>query len=262
MLISDFARLGQVSVRMLRHSDAIGLLVPDRVDPSSGYRSYSPEQLHDLNRIVALKDLGFTLEQVRGLLADPVGAEELRGMLRLRRAELLEEARAVDVRLTAVESRLRMIEQEDTMTGDYVVKTIPAVRLIAQTRTMQREEIGLHLEAMFDGVTRAIGDVPGAFETPIAAYREVEEGLEVVAGFTGNGPAPDGCELVDLDGGSAVCGVHLGDMSRIGESWQALHRWLVENGYKHAGPCREVYVRAVTPDQSDWVTELQQPVRR
>lgn len=67
MLISDFARLGQVSVRMLRHYDAIGLLEPDRVDPSSGYRSYSPEQLHDLNRIVALKDLGFTLEQVRAL---------------------------------------------------------------------------------------------------------------------------------------------------------------------------------------------------
>ena len=46
MLISDFARLGQVSVRMLRHYDALGLLVPDHVEPASGYRSYSPEQLH------------------------------------------------------------------------------------------------------------------------------------------------------------------------------------------------------------------------
>mgnify|MGYP001046513038 CR=1 FL=1 len=261
MLISDFARLGQVTVRMLRHYDAIGLLVPDHVDPSSGYRSYDPEQLHDLNRIVALKDLGFSLEQVRSLLQEPVGADELRGMLRLRRAELLEEARAVDTRLNAVESRLRMIEQEDTV-PDYVVKTIPAVRLVAQSRTMQREEIGQHLEAMFQAVASAIGDVRGAFDTPIATYEEVEDGLRVVAGYVATGPAPAGCELVDLPGSSAVCGVHLGEMSRIGESWQSLHRWVVANGYEYAGPCREVYVRAIPPDQSDWVTELQQPVVR
>ena len=262
MLISDFARLGQVSVRMLRHYDAIGLLVPDHVDPSSGYRSYSPEQLHDLNRIVALKDLGFTLEQVRGVLDEPVGPDELRGMLRLRRAELLEEARAVDVRLTAVESRLRMIEQEDTVNPDYVVKTVPSVRLVAQRRTMQRDEIGQHLESMFQAVTTAIGPVRGAFETPIATYSETEEGLEVVAGYVGSGPAPDGCTLVDYPEATAVCGVHLGEMARIGESWQALHRWIAANGYEYDGPCREVYVRAESPDQADWVTELQQPVQR
>ena len=45
---------------MLRHYDAIGLLEPDAVDPASGYRSYSPEQLRDLNRIVALKELGIS----------------------------------------------------------------------------------------------------------------------------------------------------------------------------------------------------------
>ena len=63
MLISDFARLGQVSVRMLRHDDALGLLVPDHVEPASGYRSYSPGRLHLLNRLVALKDLGFTVDR-------------------------------------------------------------------------------------------------------------------------------------------------------------------------------------------------------
>jgi DNA-binding transcriptional MerR regulator len=266
MLISDFARLGQVSVRMLRHYDAIGLLEPDHVDPSSGYRSYSPEQLHDLNRIVALKDLGFTLEQVRALLAEPVGAEELRGMLRLRRAELLEEARSVETRLAAVESRLRMIEKEDTMStgiaADYVVKTVPAVRLVAQRRTMDREQIGQHLEAMFDGVARAIGDVPGAFDTPMAVYFETDAGMDVAAGFTGTGPAPEGCELVDLPEATALCGVHLGEMARISESWQSLYRWAVDNGYSFAGPAREVYLRAQSPDQADWVTELQVPVTR
>jgi DNA-binding transcriptional MerR regulator len=84
--IGDFARYGRVSVRMLRHYDTLGLLLPARVDPASGYRFYTAAQLARLNRIVALKDLGFTLDQVRAMLDEQVSAEQLRGMLRLRRA--------------------------------------------------------------------------------------------------------------------------------------------------------------------------------
>src|SRR5262245_46485860 len=66
--IGEFARHGRVSVRMLRHYDALGLLRPAHVDPASGYRYYAAAQLSDLNRIVALTGLGFTLKQARGIL--------------------------------------------------------------------------------------------------------------------------------------------------------------------------------------------------
>jgi DNA-binding transcriptional MerR regulator len=262
MLISDFARLGQVSVRMLRHYDAIGLLVPDHVDPASGYRSYSPEQLSVLNRLVALKDLGFSLEQVRSVLAETVGIDELRGMLRLRRAGLEEEARAVGARLAAVESRLRMIEKENTVSPDYVVKTIPAVRLVARTATLDPTTLGEHIGPMFDAVAAGLRHIPGSLATPVATYAETEAGMDVVVGYAHAGDPPEGVESVDLPEAAAVCGVHLGPMTQIGESWQALHRWVVENGYSYAGPCRELYLRAESPDQADWVTELQQPVTR
>lgn len=65
---------------------------------------------------------------------------------------------------------------------------------------------------------------------------------------------------VSLTETTAVCGVHLGRMDNIQASWQDLHRWVVDNGYTFAGPCRELYVRSEPADQSDWVTELQQPV--
>ena len=261
MLISDFARLGQVSVRMLRHYDAIGLLVPERVDPWNGYRSYAPEQLHALNRIVALKDLGFTLEQVAHLL-DDVADAELRGMLRLRRAQLEDEARAVGTRLAAVESRLRMIEKENQTMPDYVIKTVPAVRLVARSATVDPAAIGTFVGPTFDAIAREIGHVSGALATPIATYAETEEGMSIVVGYATNVEAPAGTEIVDLPQQSAVCGVHLGPMATIHESWQALHRWIVENGYTFDGPCRELYVRAESTDQADWVTELQQPIRQ
>lgn len=262
MLISDFARLGRVSVRMLRHYDAMGLLVPDHVDPCSGYRSYSPEQLHVLNRLVALKDLGFSLDQVRGLLAELVGIEELRGMLRLRRVELEEEARVVGSRLTAVESRLRMIEQEHDMNADYVVKTLPAARLAAHTALLDTTTLSDHIGPMFKEVGGALRLGPDAAATAIATYDEVESGMNVAVGFTYEGPVPEGIEVMELPETQAVCAVHLGPMETIGESWQGLHRWTVENGFTFAGPCREVYVRADSRDQLDWVTELQQPVTR
>ena len=70
--IGDFARHGRVSVRMLRHYDAIGLLKPAFVDRVTGYRSYEARQLSRLNRIVALKGRGFTLQQVRSVLDEEV----------------------------------------------------------------------------------------------------------------------------------------------------------------------------------------------
>ena len=84
--IGEFARHGRVSVRMLRHYDTIGLLRPACVDPVSGYRLYQASQLAELNRVIALKELGFTLQQVQSILAEQVSAAELRGMLKLRRA--------------------------------------------------------------------------------------------------------------------------------------------------------------------------------
>ena len=260
MLIGDFARLGQVSVRMLRHYDAIGLLAPEGVDRWSGYRAYSPEQLTVLNRIVALKDLGLSLDQVGRIVADRVDAEQLRGMLRLRRSELESEQRAVTTRLAAVESRLRMIEKENDM-PDHVVKPVPAVRLAALTDTLDPTELEQRIGPMFDRVAARLGEVDASLATAIATYAENEAGMDVVVGYGYDGPALTGLETVDLVAATAVCGVHLGPMSTIHESWQALHRWLVENHYDYAGPCRERYVRAESEDQQDWVTELAQPVQ-
>src|SRR3954462_12007789 len=92
--IGDFARHGQVSVRMLRHYDKLGLLAPASVDPVTGYRSYDAAQLGTLNRIVALNDLGLTLRQVGQILADDIATDELLQMLRVRQAELTSQIEA------------------------------------------------------------------------------------------------------------------------------------------------------------------------
>ena len=129
--IGEFARLGTVSVRTLRHYDEIGLLVPAKVDPETGYRSYSASQLGQLNRIIALKDLGFSLTQAGKLLGE-ITVEELRGMLALRRVQLEQELDEYTTRLREVEARLHYIEGENAMPADDItVKKIPAMGVVA-----------------------------------------------------------------------------------------------------------------------------------
>jgi len=124
--IGEFSRLGGVSVRTLRHYDEIGLLRPATVDPETGYRGYRAEQLGQLNRIMALKELGLSLTQARRLLSG-ITVEELRGMLMLRRAQLEHELQEHRNQLLGVEARLRSIAREGaTPADDIVAKTIPA----------------------------------------------------------------------------------------------------------------------------------------
>ena len=130
--IGEFARHGRVSVRMLRHYDAIGLLRPACVDPGTGYRSYQARQLAELNRIIALKDLGFTLQQVQAVLAEQVSSAELRGMLKLRRAEIHSQIEAETARLARVEARLLTIEDEARAPIDGVVIKRLAPVLVAE----------------------------------------------------------------------------------------------------------------------------------
>src|SRR4030095_1616002 len=126
--IGDFARLSQVSVVTLRYYDEMDLLKPVRVDDFTGYRYYSVDQLPRLNRILALKDLGFSLEQIRLMLTDGLSLEQLRSMLTLQRVEVEKRLADEQGRLLRIEARLRQIELEDKMSNyDVVLKTAPAM---------------------------------------------------------------------------------------------------------------------------------------
>ncbi|MFG2195025.1 MerR family transcriptional regulator [Streptomyces sp. NPDC048639] len=268
--IGDFARHGRVSIRMLRHYDAIGLLRPARVDPAGNYRFYAAGQLARLNRIIALKDLGFSLQQVQSILDEEVNAGELRGMLRLRRAQL-EAAMAADaLRLSQVEARLRTIESEGHMPADdVVIKRIPPVRLAELAGTAASfgpEDIGPVIQPLYEELCRrleAAGLTPAG--PNIAYYEDSPDGGDAVtvhAGVTVAAQPEEGHDfaIVDLPAiESAATIVHRGSMERIMPTAQTLARWIDANGYRSAGFARELYLSCEGgPDH--WVTELQEPV--
>ena len=93
--MGEVARLSHVSVRTLHHYDAIGLLAPSARSPA-GYRLYSGTDLRRLHQILFYRELGFALEEIADILADPAAGTD--DHLR-RQHRLLRERRARDAAL-------------------------------------------------------------------------------------------------------------------------------------------------------------------
>jgi DNA-binding transcriptional MerR regulator len=268
--IGEFARHGRVSVRMLRHYDAIGLLRPASVDAASGYRFYQAGQLAELNRILALKDLGFTLQQVQAILAEQVSAAELRGMLKLRRAEIHAHIEAETARLARVEARLLSIEDEARVPVDgVVIKRLAPVRVGELTGTAagyEPDAITLVIQPLYGELWCLMVSAGVSAAGPAIAYYEdtpagdggivVHAAVPVVAEPGGD----HGLTIVDLaEVDNAATIIHHGSMDDVLSTGQALARWIDASGYRSVGYAREITLEhSADPDQ--WVTELQQPI--
>jgi DNA-binding transcriptional MerR regulator/effector-binding domain-containing protein len=269
--IGEFAVLGRVSVRMLRHYDAIGLLEPARVDGRSGYRYYSAAQLGSLLRIVELRELGCGLEEIGTVLVAEDEDAALRDVLVHRRAELEASIEGDRARVERIGERLRRLEGEGTMPEVEYRSLEPVTVYAVEGRApgMGPENVSPVIDPLLG---RLIAAIEGAGRSPVEPgvfwYEAVldSEELAVHVSFTADAPpaAGDGYDVVELPPvETAAVLTHRGDMPSIGGSWMALMGQIVEDGYRVVGPTREVYVHA--PDdrpQSEWVTELIAPVEK
>jgi len=268
--ISDFSKLSRVSVKALRYYDEIGLLKPAQIDRFTGYRYYSMDQLPRLNRILALKDLGLSLEQIARLLDEDLSPDQLRGMLKLKQAELQQQAEQVEARLVRVEARLRQIEQEGKMLKyDVVIKQVEplwvaSVRDVVPTPPEQGSlwhELGTYL---IQARVSPTGPCLTLYHDP--EYKERDWDLEVCEPLSAPIPGSERVRVHELPGVERMaCTVHHGPFVTIGEAYQALMQWIQANGYQIVGPCREVYLReAENGSQTDpnTVTEIQFPVEK
>ncbi|SBS71655.1 MerR family transcriptional regulator [uncultured Microbacterium sp.] len=266
--IGEFAAHGRVSVRMLRHYDAIGLLRPARVDEHSGYRHYEPSQLGGLLRIVELRDLGCSLEDAAAVLGAADEDDALRAVLLRRRAELEASLAADEARLARLTSRLSTLEGEPPMSA-LVFRSLDPVTVYAARGTapgMGPENVTPVIDRILPPLEAALSESGVDYREPGIFWYEPIEGTEDlgvnVSWIAGDDPQPgQGWEVVELPGAERVAvWTYAGDMPGIGRAWHEFMVAMDAAGCEPIGPSREVYLVADGP-QTEWVTELQQPVR-
>ncbi len=257
--IGAVARLTGISHRTLRYYDDIGLLSPDWIDPSTGYRWYEPQQIHRLHRILALRDMGVRLVEISRLLEHDVSVDELRKILLLKRAETHDQLVEATERLDRVETRIAHLEERNMADYDVIVKSSDSHWVLAASEQL----------AGLDGIVAAHGrlwpqlhatlDRLGVdFVPPSIAIERGSGPIEFTAALL----VPDGVSY-DVDGVSTM---ELPGLDRVAATvmrgdgfdagFAALHAWIAESGEQETGELREIYLDCDGP-RDTWVVELQ-----
>lgn len=254
--IGELSKLCSLPVKTLRFYDAEGLLVPDHIDKFTGYRYYSAARLADCNRIVALKALGFSLEEIRAQLQA--------GQAEMVLAQVEAKAMALRVQLTEDEARLHrleairdMLKEGETDMFHLVIRTGDTIRVAAQRDIYPTKEAAYAaLEALRASLPRPLAgrrDVIVNYETE---YREKNFDLAVCVELAGR--LPEGATAVEkeitfsapTEVASIVC-----RREQLDEAYRAMQRQLNEAPAQIVGAFYEIY-------HEDGTVELKVPVCR
>jgi DNA-binding transcriptional MerR regulator len=273
--IGEFAQIAQVSSRQLRHYDQLGLLRPSHTDPRSGYRYYSIRQLPRLNGILALKELGLTLEQIGPLLENEISPKELRGMLTMKRAQVEQSLHAEETRLRHIESRIAQIDRQGRLEGyDVVVKSVAATPFLSLRRSFDgMDEVVPMIRAIAAEGDRQLSPTLRDKLIVVARNDVEDEKLDLEIGFSltrrsnanvsiSSGGMLLASELPAVPAMATI--VRPGTNAASHSSFAAIGTWIEANKYEIAGPCREVFLEPITepPGFEGALIEIQFPVRR
>lgn len=268
--VGEFSQLAQVSRRLLRYYDEIGLLKPMHIDKFSGYRFYSVEQLPDLNRILALKDLGLSLDQIRQVLRDKVSTDEIQWMLLLKKAEIEQQLQGELQRIRNIESRLQFIRNaENDQVLDVVIKQMPAqpvlsIRMVVPTFEEGIGIMGQILTALPQKSTYGHFFVIWHNGGPFERDSEVEAGRMIRAQDHAPVPLKNGLQLYFRELPTVpimATFVARGPVETVHLGYSAIGVWAETNGYRFNGEAREIILQLPQKaDGSDGITEIQLPV--
>ena len=272
--IGEFSQLCQVTTSVLRYYDEIGIFEPAYVDPFTGYRYYSLQQLPRLNRILSLRDLDLSLTEIDQIINEQTSLNEIKGMLRLKQVQLTQQQTDLTARIQRIQMRLQQIESEQIMPEyEVVVKPAAAIKIASIREVVPTvDQMPARCDAMFSAIIKwfetqqqqPAGPALAQYYNPeyVEADIDVENGIVVNA---------------DLDTGEFVFGeftitvrelpaigqvastVHRGSFDNLINAWRALARWIENNGYELIHPpSREFYLSG--PDEEP-VAEVQYLVK-
>jgi DNA-binding transcriptional MerR regulator len=274
--IGEFSRIARISTRQLRHYDDLGLFKPSRIDTETGYRYYSASQLPQLNRILALKDLGLTLDQIAHLLTNDLSPEELYGMLTLKKAQIEQTLNDELTRVRNIEERIWQIETEGVLSDeDVVLKSFPEQKFLSIRQVMPTIRDGFRRMYELHRLLpqRAGRSLFGNFGLIFHSEGFETKDLDVEMGFLmkeeqdvlGTLRLADGQRMttrtipaVETMATLARVGIYNDSVGHYG----ALGTWIERHDYDIAGPGWEVFLQPFIPGQEhEAVIEIQIPVK-
>ena len=275
--IGEFSRITRVTIETLRHYDALGLLKPAEVDPFTGYRYYSARQLGSLNRILALKEVGFSLEEIARILQEKLTNEELRGMLKAQLVRAEQDVRSAQLRQQRILARLNTLNLEDDMPEyEVTLKAVETLTIAAIRETVPTlEQMPQRCSEMFDSIEGWVRGQGLPLGPSMSIYYNegfVRENIDTECSFIlpDSDPAivstPEPpievkqLEAVPLMASTIATNDFYKKPGGLSPAYNALAQWIENNGYRIVGPPRELFYGSAT--KGDLTAEVQFPVEK
>jgi len=264
LLISEFARAGNVTIRALRFYDEVGLLSPAHVGPENGYRRYSPSQFAQLNQIQAFKDMGVSLQEIRELLQRRLAPQELRAVLEERREVLRKRVRDDAGRLERIEARLNSISAG----GPQSHPTIMLRRTLGQSVVSLREKLQNYdqVDELFKILERRV-DPRVLYDQRGAIFHRCLEGngeidCEAFRFLKHTVAAIPGLKVYESQPTRVAFTYYYGSEDSICTTYQSMTGWIAAQGYRLSAAKREIYWPAPEKSETSSLTEIQFPITR
>lgn len=268
--IGDFSKLSRISIRMLRHYDEIGLLVPESIDKFTGYRYYSEAQLLQANRINALKDMGFSLAVIAEILKTYNDPKTLKEYLLLKQAELMELAEKTATQLRILETTINRIGKDDNvMDYSIVLKEMPQRYVASFRKTIPSyDKEGVLWEQMM----KELASLNVQYENPCICisiyhdkeYKEHDVDVELQVSVQGRYENTEKVVFKTVPSEFVASATFKGSYDRITAVNQAVASWIRDNDYEFNGAMFNIY--HVSPAQvkkpDELVTEVCFPVKK
>lgn len=278
--IGEFSKLCGLSVDTLCHYEKLKILVPITVDKLTGYRYYDASQMVTVNKILALKDAGFVLEEVANLLNDDISVSMLIEMLESK-AVLLENTLSNEYnRLERLHTNIFLIKNGGiSQMNEISIKKVEPILVASMRKVFDKKDFDKNLEEMWPTVNEYI-DKKGVKRTiPClmlyhsgwwdlrqwnVMYDEQSLDVEVAEPITRSFEGDEEVNVYELPRVEKMaCIVHIGPFSTIGKTIDTLFEWLKHNDYLADGAVREIYHKGewATDNPDEYVTELQIPIK-
>ena len=259
--IGLFAQMNRITVKALRFYEEQGLLLPAKIDEESGYRYYTMSQMETLHRILALKEAGFTIEDMKHLNAS--GDE--RGFLLRKKKALLEKIAELTLQLSKIDGYL--MAGGNSLSAPVMVKTIPETVCAVMRRRIDSYDALFDIMPELGGYMEDAGCVCALPEYCFTRYlepgfQEAQILVEVCEAVTEK-KADRGClRFRTIPEIRAACIYHKGSYRDFPKTYEVILRYIEENGYEICGNIRESYIDGVWNKDSEdkWLSEIQIPV--
>jgi len=268
--IGDFSKLSRISIRMLRHYDEIGLLIPKSTDPFTGYRYYGEDQLPAAGQINALKDMGFGLSAIGEILKSYDDPQKMAEFLSVKKAEVKAEAEETAHRLLLLETAIRRLRKDGTtMSYNVNLKTLPK-RYVASVRKIipaYDQESALWNIMMRETAPQKIQPTENCYSLAIfhdEGYKESDVDVEIQLTVKGNYQDTENVVFKTVPAIEVASTTYKGSYEQLTEVNQAVANWVNDNGYEFNGAMFCIYhvSPAQTQNPDELVTEVCYPVKR